>query len=97
VEYRAQSAVWQIDRDLTVRYRDAGGAGSISARQVLIATGALERPMPLPGWTLPGVMSCGAGAGAAQVGRAGTRRQYRARRQRDRCSTCWRRSSCGRR
>src|SRR5262249_29211270 len=57
---RAQTAVWQIDRDLTVRYRDARGAGSITAKQVLIATGALERPMPLPGWTLPGVMTCGA-------------------------------------
>jgi NADPH-dependent 2,4-dienoyl-CoA reductase/sulfur reductase-like enzyme len=60
VDYRPQTAVWQIDRDLTVRYRDAGGAHSLRARQILVATGALERPMPLPGWTLPGVMSCGA-------------------------------------
>lgn len=60
VDYRPLTAVWQIDRNLTVRYRDARGAGSIRAKQVFIATGALERPMPLPGWTLPGVMSCGA-------------------------------------
>ena len=33
------------------------------ARQVIVATGALERPVPIPGWTLPGVMT----AGAAQV------------------------------
>ena len=59
-DYRAQTTVWQIDRDLTVRYRDARGIGSIVAKQVLIATGALERPMPVPGWTLPGVMTCGA-------------------------------------
>ena len=32
-----------------------------SARSVLIATGALERPFPIPGWTLPGVMTAGAG------------------------------------
>ena len=32
------------------------------ARQ-LIATGAMERPFPIPGWTLPGVM----GVGAAQI------------------------------
>ncbi|MHA7777949.1 FAD-dependent oxidoreductase [Roseibium sp. M-1] len=31
------------------------------ARSVLIATGALERPFPIPGWTLPGVMTAGAG------------------------------------
>jgi NADPH-dependent 2,4-dienoyl-CoA reductase/sulfur reductase-like enzyme len=30
---------------------------------VLLATGALERPVPIPGWTLPGVMT----AGAAQI------------------------------
>ena len=58
-DYRPGTAVWQVDRDLTVRYRDAAGVHSVQPRQVLIATGALERPMPLPGWTLPGVMSCG--------------------------------------
>jgi thioredoxin reductase/bacterioferritin-associated ferredoxin len=30
------------------------------ARQILIATGALERPFPISGWTLPGVMTAGA-------------------------------------
>jgi NADPH-dependent 2,4-dienoyl-CoA reductase/sulfur reductase-like enzyme len=58
--YRPQTAVWQVDRDLTVRFRNAGGVGSAGAKQLLIATGALERPMPIPGWTLPGVMTCGA-------------------------------------
>jgi NADPH-dependent 2,4-dienoyl-CoA reductase/sulfur reductase-like enzyme len=32
----------------------------VQARKVLIATGALERPFPIPGWTLPGVMTAGA-------------------------------------
>ncbi len=59
VDYRPQTAVWQIDGDLTVRYRDAGAVHGARSKRVLIATGALERPMPLPGWTLPGVMSCG--------------------------------------
>jgi thioredoxin reductase/bacterioferritin-associated ferredoxin len=31
-------------------------------RSIIVATGALERPFPIPGWTLPGVM----GAGGAQ-------------------------------
>src|SRR5262245_10148248 len=35
----------------------------VHARQVILCTGALERPFPIPGWTLPGVMT----AGAAQI------------------------------
>lgn len=34
-----------------------------TARHVLLAGGAQERPVPFPGWTLPGVMT----AGAAQI------------------------------
>jgi len=41
-------------------YTDARGAHRIATRHVLIATGAFERPMPVPGWTLPGVLTCGA-------------------------------------
>ena len=32
----------------------------LTAKKFLIAPGAMERPMPIPGWTLPGVMTCGA-------------------------------------
>jgi NADPH-dependent 2,4-dienoyl-CoA reductase/sulfur reductase-like enzyme len=35
----------------------------LDARAIVIATGAYERPVPVPGWTLPGVMT----AGGAQV------------------------------
>ena len=59
-DYRPLAAVWQIDRELRVHYRDPGGTGHVEAKQVIIATGALERPMAVPGWTLPGVMTCGA-------------------------------------
>ena len=31
----------------------------VRARAVILATGAQERPFPIPGWTLPGVMSVG--------------------------------------
>lgn len=34
--------------------------GKISSKTVLIATGAAETAAPIPGWTLPGVMSIGA-------------------------------------
>ncbi len=41
-----------------------GVARIIAGKQVIIATGALERPFPIPGWTLPGVMT---GGGAQTV------------------------------
>jgi NADPH-dependent 2,4-dienoyl-CoA reductase/sulfur reductase-like enzyme len=40
-----------------------GEARPLHAREVVVATGALERPFPIPGWTLPGVLT----AGAAQI------------------------------
>jgi thioredoxin reductase/bacterioferritin-associated ferredoxin len=36
-----------------------GASGTIKAEQLIIATGAYERPVPFPGWTLPGVMTAG--------------------------------------
>ena len=37
-----------------------GIARRYRARQLIVATGAYERPHPVPGWTLPGVMTTGA-------------------------------------
>ncbi|MEJ8660415.1 NAD(P)/FAD-dependent oxidoreductase [Streptomyces sp. MS1.AVA.4] len=42
---------------------DDGSAVTVRARTVLLATGAYERQLPFPGWTLPGVV----GAGGAQA------------------------------
>ncbi|WP_432728632.1 FAD-dependent oxidoreductase [Variovorax sp. W6] len=39
----------------------------ISCRQLVIAPGAYERPAPFPGWTLPGVMTTGAGQTLARA------------------------------
>ena len=61
--YLPGTAVWHIDPDGTVSLISAGLSRTIRARRVLIATGAIERPVPIPGWTLPGVMT----AGAAQI------------------------------
>lgn len=54
------AVVWSLDRSLEVGISHAGAARMIQARRVIIATGALERPFPIPGWTLPGVMTAGA-------------------------------------
>lgn len=42
--------LWKIHTD----------AGTFDAPFILLATGAAEFPIPIPGWTLPGVMSIGA-------------------------------------
>jgi NADPH-dependent 2,4-dienoyl-CoA reductase/sulfur reductase-like enzyme len=60
--YEPGSIVWQALEDGRVGVSCDGAARIVSAQRILIASGAMERPVPIPGWTLPGVM----GAGAAQ-------------------------------
>ncbi|MFU8881853.1 MAG: NAD(P)/FAD-dependent oxidoreductase [Rhodobacterales bacterium] len=58
------AVVWQIEpapKGITVSYSKDGQAAQVQAARLVLATGALERPMPIPGWTLPGVMTAGAG------------------------------------
>ncbi|MGD9614971.1 MAG: NAD(P)/FAD-dependent oxidoreductase [Alphaproteobacteria bacterium] len=65
VRYRPGATVWHIDPggnggDVSVSVVAEGGSETIAARRILLATGAIERPVPVPGWTLPGVMTVGA-------------------------------------
>ena len=53
-DYRPGSAVWQVTPEKQVWYSRAGVSQGVAAKIVLLATGALERPVPLSGWTLPG-------------------------------------------
>lgn len=55
------AAVWNVGRDLAVNYLHAGSSHRLQARHILLASGAMERPFPIQGWTLPGVMGAGAG------------------------------------
>ncbi|WP_029354503.1 NAD(P)/FAD-dependent oxidoreductase [Bosea sp. 117] len=59
-EIRLATLVWRIDEDRGVWMRRDGSVERAEARNVVIATGAMERPVPVPGWTLPGVMTIGA-------------------------------------
>jgi thioredoxin reductase len=61
--YVPNASVWQVTRERSVHYLKDGKVGSFEAKRVVLATGALERPFPIPGWTLPGVLT----AGAAQI------------------------------
>lgn len=59
VDHRPGATVWDLENGRDVAYTRDGRAGLLAARFVLIATGAQERPVPIPGWTLPGVMAAG--------------------------------------
>jgi len=63
VDYRPGTTVWHIDPEKTLWIAAENRTDTVAARHVLLATGAMERPVPIPGWTLPGVMT----AGAAQI------------------------------
>lgn len=61
-EYRPGSLVWQVEGD-QLDITTGRGPETITAGRILVASGAMERPFPVDGWTLPGVMT----AGAAQI------------------------------
>jgi len=65
--YVPQALVWSVEPQdgdnsysVDLRVSVGGKSGIITARRVIFATGAIERPMPVRGWTLPGVMTVGA-------------------------------------
>ena len=52
--------VCRRDGYLLCLYGPPGAPRRLRARQVILAPGAHDRPVPFPGWTLPGVMTAGA-------------------------------------
>lgn len=59
VDIRCGVSVFNLDKDED-SWLIHTNIGTLEAPFVLIATGAAEYSIPLPGWTLPGVMSIGA-------------------------------------
>jgi glycine/D-amino acid oxidase-like deaminating enzyme/bacterioferritin-associated ferredoxin len=60
VEIVSEATVWgafAVDEIATII---AGRSVLFAPRRIVIAAGAYERPVPIPGWTLPGVMTTGA-------------------------------------
>lgn len=65
VELRSGTTVFGVLRDgpgslFEVCLSGGSGPDSVLARRILIATGAYDMPVAIPGWTLPGVMMAGA-------------------------------------
>jgi NADPH-dependent 2,4-dienoyl-CoA reductase/sulfur reductase-like enzyme len=66
VDYRPRSTAYALEREIEHllvrtrgddRHRD--DVDVVSAGTVVLAAGAFDRPLPFPGWTLPGVMTGG--------------------------------------
>ncbi|MFX0541276.1 FAD-dependent oxidoreductase [Roseovarius sp. S4756] len=63
IDHRPGARLWRIEAGPRVIWSDGEASHVAVAPHVLLASGAQERPVPFPGWTLPGVMT----AGAAQI------------------------------
>ena len=61
IDYFSGATVWNLDRNREVSVLVDGKSRGLGADRIVIAAGAQERPMPVPGWQLPGVMTAGAG------------------------------------
>lgn len=59
--YFPNSQVWRVDADGSMYLTDGSGSRCLRGRRIIAAVGAMERPVPIRGWTLPGVMTVGAG------------------------------------
>lgn len=58
-EFLLDTVAWGVWGKTVAVYRDGVEAGTIDASQIILATGAYDRPTVFPGWTLPGVISAG--------------------------------------
>lgn len=61
-KYLPKTTVWFAEPGRVICSRE-GNSQEIKTQILIVATGAMERPVPFEGWTLPGVM----GAGAADI------------------------------
>lgn len=59
VRLMAGATVWDVPEPLTLAIAAGERSGRLRARAVVLATGARDRAVPFPGWTLPGVISAG--------------------------------------
>lgn len=68
VAISTRSAVWWVEADGTVAYSRDGASRSLRAARLIVAAGSMERPAPVPGWTLPGVMTVGGAQSLLKTG-----------------------------
>jgi NADPH-dependent 2,4-dienoyl-CoA reductase/sulfur reductase-like enzyme len=59
LDYRPETLVWNAENGALDTLHD-GRAARLAFSRLIVATGATDRILPVPGWTLPGVYSLGA-------------------------------------
>ena len=59
IDYRPNTLVWQIEAN-ALQLLHAGRNHTLPFDALILATGATDRVLPFPGWTLPGVYTLGA-------------------------------------
>jgi NADPH-dependent 2,4-dienoyl-CoA reductase/sulfur reductase-like enzyme len=59
IRYMNNTLVWGIFEDRTLALARNEASSSLGFKHLLVATGAYDRPVPFPGWTLPGVFTAG--------------------------------------
>jgi NADPH-dependent 2,4-dienoyl-CoA reductase/sulfur reductase-like enzyme len=59
IDYRPETLVWNAESQ-TLDTLHNGVAAQLPYTHLIVATGATDRILPVPGWTLPGVYSLGA-------------------------------------
>jgi NADPH-dependent 2,4-dienoyl-CoA reductase/sulfur reductase-like enzyme len=59
IEFRGGTLVWGAFEPHIVEVMANGRCARIHADVLIVAAGAYDRPVPIPGWTLPGVLTVG--------------------------------------
>ena len=59
IQYLNNTLVWGIFDDRSLALARNGTSSSLRFKHLVVATGAYDRPVPFPGWTLPGVFTAG--------------------------------------
>jgi NADPH-dependent 2,4-dienoyl-CoA reductase/sulfur reductase-like enzyme len=59
-DWRPGTLVWNLRAGLLDLQRPDGGHEILSFERIILCTGAIDRVVPIPGWTQPGVTSLGA-------------------------------------
>jgi NADPH-dependent 2,4-dienoyl-CoA reductase/sulfur reductase-like enzyme len=59
LEYLDETLIWGIFADNEVAFLRGDESHSIRYKKLIVAVGAYDRPVPFPGWTLPGVFTAG--------------------------------------
>jgi len=54
LEYRPDTTLWHVDPDGTLYLESGGRTEMLTARRILLATGAIERPVPIRDGHCPG-------------------------------------------